>query len=450
MLAESSAPPAPGKAPDAAGWPLTDQPHLPRPGLDEPTGRDRIALYLDVWQRQVTFDEDPALLESALGGPDTTTRAQTVWQVRAVPVPAGQTCSDLRLAGVRGPEARRMAAELAAPDPSADPCRITATGGYERLENQLYRVQVHDGAGNGPGPAGTATFVWSRDNGIVVAKVLEIEVVDAAAGTAVLTVDRTGRDEELSIREGHLLEATSTDRELHGLPGLLATAGAPTDQQVPVTWLDPAGAPGTANELGAVPIVRRWEGGPLPMTPAATALESGIAVRFPEGGQARTGDYWLVPARTVRLAYGLDQQSGTIEWPPGGRGDVQQPPAGPRHEYAPLAVLVRDGQGWSLESDCRQLFPPLTGLVTIDLTGGDGQEAMPGDPLPEPVRVAVRRGEGPGRAQSWRRWRAMADPCQRPGRRRLPIRRCFGPARDRTASRRSPGCSIRRARRRRR
>ena len=69
VLAESSAPPAPGKAPDAAGWPLTDQPHLPRPGLDEPTGRDRIALYLDVWQRQVTFDEDPALLESALGGP---------------------------------------------------------------------------------------------------------------------------------------------------------------------------------------------------------------------------------------------------------------------------------------------------------------------------------------------------------------------------------------------
>ena len=102
-----------------------------------------------------------------------------------------------------------------------------------------------------------------------------------------------------------------------------------------------------------------------------------------------------MPARTVRLAYGLDQQSGTIEWPPGGRGAVQQPPAGPRHEYAPLAVLVRDGQGWSLESDCRQLFPPLTGLVTIDLTGGDGQEAMPGDPLPEPVRVAVRRGEGP-------------------------------------------------------
>ena len=233
VLAESSAPPAPGKAPDAAGWPLTDQPHLPRPGLDEPTGRDRIALYLDVWQRQVTFDEDPALLESALGGPDTTTRAQTVWQVRAVPVPAGQTCSDLRLAGVRGPEARRMAAELAAPDPSADPCRITATGGYERLENQLYRVQVHDGAGNGPGPAVTATFVWSRDNGIVVAKVLDIEVVDAAAGTAVLTVDRTGRDEELSIREGHLLEATSTDRELHGLPGLLATAGAPTINRCP-------------------------------------------------------------------------------------------------------------------------------------------------------------------------------------------------------------------------
>ncbi len=118
-------------------------------------------------------------------------------------------------------------------------------------------------------------------------------------------------------------------------------------------------------------------------------------MRFPEGGRAETGDYWSVPARTVRLTYGLDQTSGTIEWPPGGRGDVEQPPAGPLHRFAPLAVLdPRDGRGPSSRT-AGLLFPPLTGLVTIDLAGGDGQEAMPGNALPEPVRVAVRSGDRP-------------------------------------------------------
>ena len=39
-------------------------------------------------------------------------------------------------------------------------CEIAATAGYQRLENQLYRVEIHDG--------GTApTFKWSRENGSV-------------------------------------------------------------------------------------------------------------------------------------------------------------------------------------------------------------------------------------------------------------------------------------------
>jgi hypothetical protein len=37
---------------------------------------------LDVWTRHVTALEDPQLREVALSGPDTTTRTQTVWQVR--------------------------------------------------------------------------------------------------------------------------------------------------------------------------------------------------------------------------------------------------------------------------------------------------------------------------------------------------------------------------------
>ena len=54
------------------------------------------ALYLEVWTHHVTADEEPALLEPALGGPDTTTRARTVWQVRAARLEHGEMCSDLQ------------------------------------------------------------------------------------------------------------------------------------------------------------------------------------------------------------------------------------------------------------------------------------------------------------------------------------------------------------------
>jgi hypothetical protein len=395
ILCESAPPPGGADGSPPLGWPLSDQPHLPavtvdgasRPGLEEPRAEGRYAVYLDVWHRQVTFDEDPALLEPALGGPDTTTRSQTVWQVRLAPLADGELCDDLHADGWLQRRPRRMAAELEPPDSSADPCQITSTGGYQRLENQLYRVQVHAGSGTESG----GTFLWSRQNGCVVAGLDSIEVTDEATKTAVLTIDRLGRDEELSFGEHQIVEVTSTDRELRGLAGFLARTGAPTGLQLPVTWLDDV--PGSLGELGAAPIVRRWEGGPLAMTPAVTGLEAGIGVRFPDGGQARTGDYWLIPARTVRLAYGLDQVSGTIGWPPGGHGPAEQPPAGSLHHLAPLGILVRDDEEtWSLESDCRRLFPPLTGLVTIDMAGGDGQEAMPGEVLPEPVRVMVRNG----------------------------------------------------------
>src|SRR5262245_9366146 len=45
-------------------------------------GRARAVVYLDTWQRHVTFAEDPAVREVALGGPDTATRLQNAWRVR--------------------------------------------------------------------------------------------------------------------------------------------------------------------------------------------------------------------------------------------------------------------------------------------------------------------------------------------------------------------------------
>ena len=51
------------------------------------------------------------------------------------------------------------------------------------------------------------------------------------------------------------------------------------------------------------------------------------------------------------------------------------------------------GPEWQPEiEDCRNLFPPLTQLTRFFYVGGNGQEAMPGAPRPEMLRVGVMNG----------------------------------------------------------
>ena len=111
-------------------------------------------LYLDVWQRHLSALQAPAIREVALGGPDTATRAQTVVQVKALALPAASpfdwNCSSSLAAWdalVNAPRPR-LAARAEPQLAAANLCEIAATAGYRRLENQLYRVEVHEGGAN--------------------------------------------------------------------------------------------------------------------------------------------------------------------------------------------------------------------------------------------------------------------------------------------------------------
>ena len=75
--------------------PYTAQPYLPAPPALPTAGRHLV--YLDVWDREVTHLEQPDLVESAVGV-DTTSRLQTVWQVRVLDGDAGTatTCAAAR------------------------------------------------------------------------------------------------------------------------------------------------------------------------------------------------------------------------------------------------------------------------------------------------------------------------------------------------------------------
>ena len=74
------------------GNPITylNQPFLPDPPAITGAG----LVYLDVWEREVTAIQDPNLLDVALGGVDTATRRQTVWQVKLLQGAAGQPPPD--------------------------------------------------------------------------------------------------------------------------------------------------------------------------------------------------------------------------------------------------------------------------------------------------------------------------------------------------------------------
>jgi Family of unknown function (DUF6519) len=310
--------------------------------------------YIDVWQLNVIALDDREIRETALGGPDTATRTRTVWQLELYPakIASNQKAPTCKSEPSKFPTATsgRLRARAEPETTVTDPCTVPPGAGFRRLENQLYRVEIHD-----PGALGKATFKWSRENGSVVVRWL------ADKGSSVV-VDGLGRDEVLGIAQGNLIELTSTLDELAGTSGVLAT----------VNGIDVAGTDGTRLTLPSAPPafpgdavhpkVRRWED-KRNVKSGWITLEDGVEIEFADGFY-NTGDYWLIPARTA---------TGDVEWPTDG-GDptatppvppdpLLRPPEGIAHSYCKLAALSFS-KTWSVNEICRPTFPPLTDLPT--------------------------------------------------------------------------------------
>ena len=342
--------------------PLTSP--LPSPPGSPPGGFQRLRLsdgaylvYLDAWQREITALDDPRIREVALGGPDTATRLKTVWQVKFLRVTIrgeGQATCETPFNewnDLTAPGTGKLNARTKAPEDTKNPCLLPPSAGYRRLENQLYRVEVHTG-----GPRDAATFKWSRDNAMVETRVEKI------AGNNV-TVSDMGKDEVLGFANGQWVEVVDDESELK----------AATRQLAQIDSLDPALRKITmkqslaALENRARLKLRRWDqngntatANGVKVTADWIDLEGGIQVQFSEGNY-KSGDYWLIPARTA---------TGEIEWPPFEIPNTQpipQPPAGIKHHYCRLALAVVNDGVPNVTADCRELFPPLTDICAEDV-----------------------------------------------------------------------------------
>ncbi|WCM54388.1 DUF6519 domain-containing protein [Pseudomonas sp. WJP1] len=361
-------------------------------GIDPPDGL--YLGYLEAWLRHITALEDPLIREVALGGPDSATRDQLVWQVkllRAADLGADFNCQSVLPAwtALIAETDGKLAARAEPSTPPKDPCLLAPEAGYRRLENRLYRVEIHD---DGSG-SGDVLYKWSRDNGSLLTRVTRW--LGNPAGNE-FEVASIGRDADLAITAECWLEFIDDTHELLGRSGalvkVLKTAGN-------VVTLDLGSATEPLDELLYLnnPRVRRWENWAR-MAPAPAnansgwdTLEDGVEVKFTPG-RYRIGDFWTIPARTA---------TGDVEWPVEANKPKLMPPQGVLRAFTRLAVLACQAGAWTSLSDCRQLFPALTALTNLYYVGGDGQEAMPNPldpqpvPLPSPLEVAVFNGEFP-------------------------------------------------------
>jgi hypothetical protein len=350
-----------------------------------PVPNASVLVYLDVWERLITYIEDDSIREVALGGPDTAARAQLVWQVKTTDEGSCMTGPQLNNR-FQWENRGRLKARAKQTSASGDPCIISPNARYQGTENQLYRVEINrKGAAwdnTDAGKATAATFKWSRENGSVT------YAIASGGGTKQLVLESLGRDDRFGLTEGDWVEVQDDNSALLSSPGILLQVYSIDPGSMTVT-LDGTPHPTVGSNPALHPLLRRWdqqagdpvEGGlTLGRDNAALVIE-GIWLSLEDGVQSffepanpiqplPTGaithlycpaDYWIIPARTA---------TGDVEWPrltdangnldtdaQGNPIPLASPPHSVKHHYAPLAVLsINSADGISPNADCRGPF----------------------------------------------------------------------------------------------
>ncbi|BAY24883.1 hypothetical protein NIES2100_46810 [Calothrix sp. NIES-2100] len=349
------------------------------PSLEINSGK--YLVYLDVWERHVTVLEDPEIREIALDTsvPDTTTRTKTVWQVKLLEIKFDakfledeqKATTEDAISQIKAQRKAIVLKELEKLINKADNQKkllavnfdnTTNTGNTNALDNRLYRVEIHQPSQEGS----IATFKWSRDNGIVVSEIRDIERNN-------ITIDNPGRDPAQSFQANQWVEITDKERELKGEPGILVRLMAGTSDKKLV--FDPSSRVGdTPITLDNFPLknkpkVRRWDQttntGTIPINQTSPGsqwinLDAGIQVSFSDTNLSyQTGDYWLIPLRPqsqTKIELPYDEEAKKF---------IPQPAQGIQHYYSPLAFYDSTE---SIIEDYREIFPLLVNC--FDKTGG--------------------------------------------------------------------------------
>lgn len=334
-----------------------EQPDFPTTDDDAPPTGGGFLVYLEVFERSLVAAQDDTIAEPALEGVDTAARSRLIWQVRllvpptALPLPTGPI-DDLAWNAwldVLDPPGRGLLRARTETESTneVNPCIVPIASAFRGEDNQLYRVEIHDG-----GDLENATFKWSRENGSVLFPIESLE------GNSV-TVTTLGRDRRLGLKPGDWVEVSDDHRELRRdevLPLFRVENIVRDERLVVLEARDGVDLPEYEANDPRHPLLRRWDGGDAKSitevpasSDAARSLENGIEIQFLQQGvppRYRPGDYWLIPARVAL---------GDIIWPEDDSGARKAlPPHGITRHFAPLAA-----RGTAAFVDLRRLFDPL-------------------------------------------------------------------------------------------
>ncbi|MGK7902090.1 MAG: DUF6519 domain-containing protein [Hormoscilla sp.] len=307
-------------------------------------------IYLEVWQHHRTAIEDENLREKALGGPDTTTRTQTHWQVKGSKIVSKQKWL------------KEWEEILSANSPKGK-LEVQSTAGS--LGNDLYRVEIHKVKGqddDGGGPVPETTFKWARNNGAIAARVEAI--------TTDGTIVTIKSNPQAQFAGENWIEINSEERELAGLPGYFAKIDSVeennrlilNDEDNELKELSPEEALDPQNQITTA---RLWgdEAKKIASDDSIDdgyiTLEKDLKIKFEDDEEKyRTGDYWLIPTRSQEA----------VVWD----GDGEEP-HGIDYYYCPLAIAHYSSTGgWEVVKDCRKVFPALTEVLReTAVTNGD-------------------------------------------------------------------------------
>ncbi|MDY6979975.1 MAG: DUF6519 domain-containing protein [Pseudomonadota bacterium] len=324
----------------------------------------RDAVVLEVWEESFNAFQDPQhLLETALGGVDTTERVRLFHDLKLLRLDAEDTCRNLANKLSNDLDARGKLTVSPSDNLSiTGPCPVELGGGYTGFEHYLYRIEIAS-----PDDSGHARFKWSRFNGGLVGR--------GTYDNSDETITITANDQMINHcgLESFYLEALQEDSDGAGWRiTFRADATLSADGTLSLTNID-GSWPG-ADEA----FFRLWDGirrieQNLTGLAEPNELEEGlgILVEFEAPAADNTnyipGDYWSFPVRAAGI------EIDTSQWP------TANVPHGMRVYRAPIAILNWPASPPATISapqaiqDCRRVIQPLADLDNCcSVTVGDG------------------------------------------------------------------------------
>ena len=363
--------------------------------------------YADIWERTVTYLMETRLRDKGLHGADTCTRKQVMAQVKWCPYDSANP-NNYPEQSVKNPP--KGDAELTLtlrkttikPDP-CDPCE-SQLDVESKVGNYLFRVEVHDVEGDADNPT-IITLKWSRENG---AEQFEVKGTKEEMPNGFIS-DKWVYEFFDKTSERHL-GVHLADSEWKPARGLLTEIKESTESANSYATKAALPIPGSSE---TEKFVRRWDGyctldlslmklteGVDKGVPLDTTNGIGDAGHLSIGGSLEivlssidfdmelkdktfvAGDYWLVDVREVE-----DKPDDLLM--------SKELPLGIEHHYLTLGKVIGGTLKPNPEADRKYAFPPLTELTRLFHVGGDGQEAMPNDFVPQSMKIGVTNGEWP-------------------------------------------------------